>query len=89
MENTIIDKATEFVKKIFENDYSGHDSVAVSKLMARLTVVSAVCGSILTAHHYVDGHSITEHSVSVYRHHFKIPIVVCSSITPASSMLNW
>lgn len=25
MENTIIDKATEFVKKIFENDYSGHD----------------------------------------------------------------
>lgn len=25
VENTIIDKATEFVKRIFENDYSGHD----------------------------------------------------------------
>lgn len=25
VENKIIDKATEFVKRIFENDYSGHD----------------------------------------------------------------
>ncbi len=41
MKNTIIDKATEFVKKIFENDYSGHDyfhTMRVCKMATRIAM---------------------------------------------------